>query len=381
MRVPRPARASEREEREARLKAEPLIRALPDDTVRRWTLSGTWLPPESNLICRHVSLDGSRRVTTNQRTPPRGYRLEYDVGALRRVGLPGTAKLIAQGGSYRTLPLEEDEPPDALLLGYVELAPLPLFDSLILAVHRGQHVLVAGEDDPIAAEVEPIGGLGFVDSYPMNPRHSPHAELRDGPTLYGALPLTRAVDRRARRHVYAVGPEPARGELAGELGALDAEPSGTAVPVWITPAGWVVTDRYEPEQPARQASSAVRWVGAPVAWRGFAPFDARARASAKRALDLAKGAVKSAPSHERSGEPVGYLSPNPGTQRTPVYSAIHAVTGDQLLTATPLEAADMGYGPAVLLGYALAVAPLTGSLRLNDVTVPWASRFGHNARR
>jgi glycosyltransferase involved in cell wall biosynthesis len=380
LRVPRAARASELEERESRLKAEPLIRKLPDDTVRRWALSGTWIPPESNLICRHASLDGSRRVVTNQRTPPRGYRLEYDLGALRRVGLPGTAKLIAQGGSYRTLPLDEHEPHDALLLGYVELAPLPLLDSLILAAHRGQHVLIAGEDDPIAHEVEPIGTLGFVDSYPINPRHGPHAELPQGPMLYGVLPLTRSVDRQARRHVYAVG-QPGRGELAGELGALDTEPSGDAVPVWITSAGQVVTNRYEPEQPQKHPKSAARWVAAPVAWRGFAPLDARARASAARALDLAKGTVRKPPSREHHGPPAGYLSAEPGAHHIPIHSAVHAVTGDQLLTNTPLEAADMGYGSATLLGYALAVAPLTGDLGVKTVTVPWASRFGHNARR
>jgi hypothetical protein len=122
-------------------------------------------------------------------------------------------------------------------------------------------------------------------------------------------------------------------------------------------------------------------VAAPVAWRGVAPLDARARASAVRVLDVARSAAAKPRAHERSGPPTGYLSAQPEAQRAPIYSAVHAVTGDQLLTLTPLEAADMGYGPATLLGYALAVAPLTGRLGPKTVTVPWASRFGHNARR
>jgi len=57
------------------------------------------------------------------------------------------------------------------------------------------------------------------------------------------------------------------------------------------------------------------------------------------------------------------------------------VTGDQLLTSHPLEAADMGYVETTLLGSLLAAAPMTGRLGVEDVGVPWASRFGHNARR
>ncbi len=385
LRVPRVARASEREERENRLKLEPRVRKLPDDAVRRWTLTATWIPPETELLCRHVSPDGNHRVTTNQRTSPRGYHMEYDLGGMRRAGLPGTARLLAlsQSGSYEALPLDDPaDPPESTLLGYVETAPLPLFDALILGVHRGsgQHVLVAGDDDPIMGNVEPIGTLGFVESYPINPRHTPHAELPHGWDAYGVLPLTRAVDRRARRHVYAVGGV-AAGELAGELGALEADPPEAPVPVWITAAGQVLTDRYEPAHPARQVASAARWVAAPMAWRGFAPVPARARASGRRVLDAAHAAVVSGSPPERSGPPVGYLSAKPVEQRVPIHSAIHPVTGDQLLTSSPLEAADMGYGRAELLGYALAVAPLTGRLGVKAVTVPWASRFGHNARR
>jgi hypothetical protein len=65
----------------------------------------------------------------------------------------------------------------------------------------------------------------------------------------------------------------------------------------------------------------------------------------------------------------------------PLYSSVHPVTGDQLLTNSRVEAGDMGYQGTTLLGYLIDAAPLTGERAPKRVTVPWASRFGHNARR
>ncbi|MGH2840233.1 MAG: hypothetical protein ACRDKY_05340, partial [Solirubrobacteraceae bacterium] len=59
----------------------------------------------------------------------------------------------------------------------------------------------------------------------------------------------------------------------------------------------------------------------------------------------------------------------------PLYSAIHPVTGDQLLSNDPSESSDLGYGAPVLLGYVEAAAPASGSLALARPPVPWASRF------
>ena len=57
------------------------------------------------------------------------------------------------------------------------------------------------------------------------------------------------------------------------------------------------------------------------------------------------------------------------------------MSGDQVLTLHPLEAADMGYGKAESLGFVLERAPVTGTLGLARVPVPWASRFGLEVRR
>jgi hypothetical protein len=57
------------------------------------------------------------------------------------------------------------------------------------------------------------------------------------------------------------------------------------------------------------------------------------------------------------------------------------VTADQLVTRDPSEARELGYGPAQMLGYALAVAPVTGILQRPHVSIPWGSRFGESLTR
>jgi hypothetical protein len=86
------------------------------------------------------------------------------------------------------------------------------------------------------------------------------------------------------------------------------------------------------------------------------------------------------------GDAVGYLHRRPHGRaewpdRVALHSAIHPVTGDQLLTCWPAEASDMGYGPPVRLGYLDALAPVTGRLGVDAVPLPWASRLGLHARR
>jgi hypothetical protein len=83
----------------------------------------------------------------------------------------------------------------------------------------------------------------------------------------------------------------------------------------------------------------------------------------------------------RSLPPLGYLYQEGAPGRRELFAAIHQVTGDQLLTHHHLEAADMGYGAAVRLGYILEQAPVTGTLALRRVSIPWASRFGLEVRR
>jgi hypothetical protein len=66
--------------------------------------------------------------------------------------------------------------------------------------------------------------------------------------------------------------------------------------------------------------------------------------------------------------------------RLPLFSAVHPITGDQLLTTDRLEAADLGYGDAELLGYLDPSAPVTGRLGTERRDVPWGSHLGRRVR-
>jgi hypothetical protein len=77
----------------------------------------------------------------------------------------------------------------------------------------------------------------------------------------------------------------------------------------------------------------------------------------------------------------GWLLADAADGRAAIYSAVHPVTADQLVTRDPSEARELGYGPAQVLGYALTMAPATGSLGRPAVSIPWGSRFGEALTR
>src|SRR5438132_14373007 len=72
-----------------------MLPSLDPRSSRRWGDSPTWTPPRWQLLVRHRSHDGARRVLTNDREPPRGFSIEYDLGLLHRYAQPGTQRLIA----------------------------------------------------------------------------------------------------------------------------------------------------------------------------------------------------------------------------------------------------------------------------------------------
>jgi hypothetical protein len=260
-------------------------------------------------------------------------------------------------------------------LGYVECAPLPLLEPLVLGLHRptGRQVLVCSDWDPLGPETEPIETLGFIEPYPVAPRSSPHAE--HGAGLVG---LTIAVDRACRRHRYAAGGV-AKGELVGELGSLLATPHPGAVPAWLVDDR-LVTDRHQPPAARPSLAEAAHWTVAPASrrWAGVAGPLPTAKAIARRsvtaALRVASG--RRGDSGGPDEEPAGWLHNRPRRATVPLFAAYHPVTGDQLLSRRSDEAKDMGYGPPELLGHLHVRTPVTGTRELRSVPVPWASRFG-----
>jgi len=338
------------------------------------------MPPETKPLCRHRSHDGTHRVISNSRTPPPGYELEFDLGVVGYFGAPGTARLLPlEDGSFRTVPSHEPVSDQDQLdsLGHIEQAPLPLLDALVMVRHRrtGDVLLISADDDPLRGDdIEAIATLGFVDSYPLNPRHPPHAELR-----YGSCALRRAIDTTARRHVYAVGDEALDAGSVATLGYLYTGDEPLTTALHRTAAGWYVTDSYQPDLTWRPRR-VLRWVGAPASWGDVGTPVAKARAVGRRASDAVQLARRrpGAPGPVE-GSPVGWLRTEPAEGFVPLYAAVHPVTHDQLLTTNRLEAADLGYEDIQRLGY-VSEADDPQSRHGLPRAVPWASRFGERVR-
>jgi hypothetical protein len=176
------------------------------------------------------------------------------------------------------------------------------------------------------------------------------------------------------RHVYRLA-KPGPGLLVGELGSLLVDAGD--VPVWITPEGRVVTSEAPPPGRMRPGTGAqLRWVLAPLAWRGGRGVR-RLTAVPRRAALVRRRPV---PEERPSGPPSGYLHAREGEGRLPLWLAVHPITGDQLLTTWRYDALDMGYDEPTLLGHLEARAPVTGRLSASHPEILWASRFGQRVR-
>lgn len=361
--------------RDARLRAEcpPALPDLPRGVAERIRRPGVWMPPQARILCRHLHHPSGRYLITNSPASPPECSLHFYLGSVRGVPLPGTTSLLLAPEGARGVTLGGKVDLDAPeLLGFVEQAPLPLFDELLLARDRvtGQRVLVAGADDPLAASIEDRELVGYIEPYPIHPRRPPHEDV-----VYGLTGFVRVLDLRARRHRYAAGRIP-DGRLAGELGALLTMPVGDCEPLWIGEDGRVLTAAGPHVNGRPPLGSAARWTGAPLTWHGLGTPGPRMRASLRRAYDsLRMIAVKPTPPL-RTGEPCGYLLRSPTARTVALYAATHAVTGDQLLSTNPAEADSLGYSNLTLLGHLVAQAPVTGTLGVAQLGVPWASRFG-----
>lgn len=362
--------------RDARVRAgrQPELPRPPRDLSAR-VGAHAWTPPQSRLLCRHRDQRSQRYVISNDPAPGHGCVLEYHLGCVRALPFPGTEPLLVSldgdgpelaPGAFPEIDCEE-------LLGFVEQAPLPLFDPLWIGRHRetGQPVLAAGHEDPILAMLEDPKGIGYIEPYPIHPRRAPHVDAH-----YGLVGLVRTVDSAARRHRYGAGHVPA-GRLAGELGALLAEPIENSDPLWIDAHGAVFTARASPHSGRPSASAAAAWAVEPLTWRRFSTPAPKLRATARRAYDSVRILASShGPARSPARECAGHLLRSPNSRTLPLFAAIHPVTGDQLLSTAESEPLRLGYRDVALLGHLIADAPLTGRLGVIRPGVQWAHRFG-----
>lgn len=358
----------------------PRLPHLDHTNMRRWSGGPTWIPPDSQPLVRHRELNGHRRIVANDRHPPAGFTIEYDLGLVHRFAQPGTQRLITteptaeQGQSYFRTQFEGilDERYEGL--GYLEEAPLPMLD--VLELRRmpvsNEEVLVAGVDDPLYSTAIPVKTLGFVESYPIQPRHPPDLLID-----WGLTALLRSTDPVRWRHRYSVSDEPHRGTVS--LGGLWARPGSSLIPLRLHTDGSLTSELLPvPRQRSPSLDAMLRWTAAPLRWSEGRPRAWAMRAAANRLRTLnAERTQHFSPAAASSL--VGYLRREPSPGWSPLFSATHPALADQYVTRSEIEATDMGYDVEGVLGYALDRCADRFREALPQ-EVKWGSRFGQRRR-
>jgi glycosyltransferase involved in cell wall biosynthesis len=377
--------SAEREERERRLSEQPELPGA-GATLRRWEGAPSWFPAFTVPLLRSQRFGFEEWSVTSLTSPPDGFNPEYYLGVVHARSLQGTRRIVrdhVQG--YATVALGGEPTGDEMArsLGYADEVAFTMLEPLLVCRHvrTGAPVMICGEDDPLREAVEwpPLAVLGYIDRLPISPRKVPTTP----PTRTWLRGLIRAVDPIARRHTVGLGAMPA-GQDPWELGALLDRNPGNGIAAWVDAEGRLHTEAYTPTRHPFDLNRTLRWIGAPASWRGFGRGRARARSIARRGAEALRHAIArpglAAPGM-RDVSSLAWLLPEPGSNRHPLFSATHPVTADQLLTRDPSEARELGYGPVQMLGYALAIAPVTGMLQRPHVSIPWGSRFGESLTR
>lgn len=342
---------------------EPDLPALEVGTIRRWKDSPDWTPPDTQHLARHRHLDGPARIVTNDRNPPPGFELEFDLGVTHFFAAPDTLRLVSRAGTFE-LSEEQDEPTEGRALGYVSEQALPLCERLELREmpETAERVLVAGREDPLFAIAKPLAPLGWVVPFPIPPRGD----------LFKAEPwraarLLRVLDISSGRHRYDVSSSDEQAPEAVSLGAVLKSPGRDLVALRLRGDGRLASDLARPGRASRDPRKLARWAMRPPPSSGgdrYWPPPARVRYLARHWLERRLD--------EDDGETVGWLRREvlPGSR--PIFSTTHPATGDQLVTCDPGEAVRLGYLPDGILGFVLDAGNENGAAAAT-YTVPWAS--------
>ena len=314
--------------------------------VRRSDDAVDWMPLETQPLCRHLHLDQQTRMITNDRNPPPGFQLEFDLGVTHAFALPGTQRLVARAGTFE-LSDEQDELAEGQALGYVEDRPFPLCEPLELCEmpESGERVLVAGPEDPLHGVAKPIALFGWVQAFPLQSR----GDLPRKEPSPRAVALYRQLDDRSGKHRYAAGlldgglPKVAIGSLFSSSG-IDL------IALRHLDDGRLATDLTIPGRATRDPRRLARWVArSPASDTG--PY----RSPTARARSLARHRFERR-ARDGRGRTLGWLKGEGSPGARPLFSTTHPVTGDQLVTFNLQEASAYGYAFDGLLGYAIAAS-------------------------
>lgn len=313
--------------------------------IRRVERSEPWMPPQSLLLCRHLNPATGARIVIPAREAPSGYVLEHVLGSSHRFPAPGTERLSHADGEFALSGEQGDLGEGRYDLGYVEQQRLPMLEKLEVrrVPETGQETLVAGAEDPLAGSSEAVEQLGWIEPCPILPRAGDI--LHTGP--WAVACLRRELDQREWRHRYRAGGTQPGGEGV-QLGWLHPHPGPGMVALRLRSDGRLASALCMPGRASRDPRKVGRWLGEPLADTDR-PGD-RLRGSASRLRHLARHRKLRRLAAEEEGETIGYLRRQgiPGTST--LYSTIHPVTGDQLVTRSPEEAAAAGYVMDGILG-------------------------------
>jgi glycosyltransferase involved in cell wall biosynthesis len=313
---------------------------LTPGTVRRWKRADQdWMPPQTQPLFRHLDLKTGLRAVSHHRIPPQGLVLERLLGTLHIFPAPGLGRLVHANHGFEVGEDQGELPEGHFGFGYLEQQPLPLLEGLEVrrVPETGQAVLVAGARDPLRASTEPVAGLGFIEPNPILPR----AEeiLHKGP--WRPLVLRRHRTSTSGRHTYSVDEiaqsRPQRGSI---IGCLYRRESAGLAALRLRKDGRLASDLMTPNRPTRDPRKIGIWMirRQLATKRGSAAFSE----AGLRVRDLLRSPITRRLSADE-GKILGWVRREPIPGCDLLYSTVHPLTGDQLVTKSLEEAAALGY--------------------------------------
>ena len=323
----------------------PRLPEMTRDRVRRWKDSEPWTPPQTRLLCRHLDQKTGFRTITPERTALSGHhRFERVLGCTHILAAPGTSRLVHANHSYELTDEQGTLPDGSFDMGYVEQQPLPLLEGLELRriPETGQEILVAGPDDPLIHNSEQVAFLGWIEACPILPRATD--VLYTGP--WAVVSLRRRADQGSQRHRYTAVRVGHDGQGV-ELGSLHRHPGPGAVALRLRSDGRLASELCTPGRASRDPRKVGRWLVEPL--RVAEAEGSAAAGAAWRARHLARS-FRGRRLANDEGEVLGYLRRQLMPGCSTLYSTIHPVTGDQLVTRSPEEASAAGYLMDGILG-------------------------------